>query len=290
MFKGSIVALATPFKDDKVDVHHLRELVEFHIEMGTNGLVAAGTTGEAGTLSHEEKLLVIKTVIDQAKERIPVIAGTAMNATRECISLTQEAMNLGAHAVLIMTPAYIRPTQEGLYQHYSAIAQAVAIPIILYNVPGRTACDLLPETVARLAKISNIVGIKEATGQMTRLQQILRLAEGSLDVYSGDDLTGAQWMLAGAKGIISVTANVAPKLMAKLCDLGLDSDQAACLKLHEQLMPLHELMFVEPNPIPVKWALNKMGLMSAEMRLPLTSLASAHHSQLEKVLKNLELI
>lgn len=290
MFKGSIVALATPFKDDKVDVHHLRELVEFHIEMDTNGLVAAGTTGEAGTLSHEEKLLVIKTVIEQAKERIPVIAGTAMNATRDCIQLTQEAMNLGAHATLIMTPAYIRPTQEGLYQHYRAIAQAVAIPIILYNVPGRTACDLLPETVARLAKISNIVGIKEATGQMTRLQQILRLAEGSLDVYSGDDLTGAQWMLAGAKGIISVTANVAPKLMAKLCDLGLDNDQAACLKLQEQLMPLHELMFVEPNPIPVKWALSKMGLMSAELRLPLTSLASTHHSQLEKVLKNLELI
>ncbi|KTD46421.1 4-hydroxy-tetrahydrodipicolinate synthase [Legionella quateirensis] len=290
MFRGSIVALVTPMQNDAVDVHHLRELVEFHIEMGTHGLVAAGTTGEAGTLSHEEKLLVIKTVIDQAKERVPVIAGTAMNATRECIALTQQAMEFGAHAALIMTPAYIKPTQEGLYLHYSKIAEAVAMPIILYNVPGRTACDLLPETVARLAKISNIVGIKEATGQMTRLQQILRLSEGRIDVYSGDDLTAAQWMLAGAKGVISVTANVAAKLMAKMCDMAMDGDHAACLRLQEQLMPLHELMFVEANPIPVKWALNKMGLMGSEIRLPLTELSETHHQALEKILKSLELI
>ena len=277
MFRGSIVALVTPLQDDKVDVHRLRELVEFHIEMGTHGLVAAGTTGEAGTLSHDEKILVIKTVIDQAKERVPVIAGTAMNATKECIALTQEAMEFGAHAALIMTPAYIRPTQEGLYQHYSQIAHAVAIPIILYNVPGRTACDLLPETVARLAKISNIIGIKEATGQMTRLQQILRLCEGSIDVYSGDDLTAAQWMLAGAKGTISVTANVAAKLMAKMCDMATDDEHASCLKMQEQLMPLHELMFVEANPIPVKWAMYKMGLIGPEIRLPMTQLSEAHH-------------
>lgn len=290
MFRGSIVALVTPMKDDKVDVHHLRELVEFHIEMGTHGLVAAGTTGEAGTLSHDEKLLVIKTVIEQAKERVPVIAGTAMNATKECIALTQEAMECGAHAALIMTPAYIKPTQEGLYLHYSSIAHAVPIPIILYNVPSRTACDMLPETVARLAKISNIVGIKEATGQMTRLQHILRLSEGSIDVYSGDDLTAAQWMLAGAKGVISVTANAAAKLMAKLCDLAMDGDHAGCLRLHDQLMPLHELMFIQANPIPVKWVMNKMGLMSGEIRLPLTELSENHHQELEKVLKNLELI
>ncbi|WP_298625744.1 4-hydroxy-tetrahydrodipicolinate synthase [uncultured Legionella sp.] len=290
MFRGSIVALVTPMKDDKVDVHHLRELVEFHIEMGTHGLVAAGTTGESGTLSHDEKLLVIKTVIEQAKERVPVIAGTAMNATRECIELTQQAMECGAHAALIMTPAYIKPTQEGLFQHYSSIAHAVPMPIILYNVPGRTACDMLPETVARLSKISNIVGIKEATGQMTRLQQILRLSEGRIDVYSGDDVTAAQWMLAGAKGVISVTANAAAKLMAKLCDLAMDGDHAACLRLHEQLMPLHELMFVETNPIPVKWAMSKMGLMSGEIRLPLTALSETHHQALENVLKSLELI
>ncbi|MFI4963580.1 MAG: 4-hydroxy-tetrahydrodipicolinate synthase [Legionellales bacterium] len=290
MFRGSMVALVTPLKDDKVDLHRLRELVEFHIEMGTHGLVAAGTTGESGTLSEEEKLLVIKTVIDQAKERLPVIAGTAMNATRDCIALTHQAMKLGAHAALIMTPAYIKPTQEGLYLHYSHIAKAVAMPLILYNVPGRTACDILPETVARLAKISNIVGIKEATGQMTRLQQILRLSEASIDVFSGDDLTAASWMMAGAKGVISVTANVAPKWMAKMCDLAMDKEQSACLKLQEQLMPLHELMFVEANPIPVKWAMNLMGLVGEELRLPMTQLSIAHREAVEKVLKSLELI
>jgi len=290
MFRGSIPALVTPMKNDEVDTYRLRELVEFHIEMGTHGLVAAGTTGEAGTLSEEEILLVIKTVVDQAKERVPVIAGTAKNATKDCIALTQKAMELGVHAALIMTPAYIRPTQEGLYQHYSNIAKAVPIPIILYNVSGRTACDLLPETVARLAKISNIVGIKEANGQMTRLQQILRLSEGSIDVFSGDDLAAAQWMLAGAKGVISVTANAAAKMMAKLCDLALDGDNAACLKLQEQLMPLHEMMFVEPNPIPLKWALCKMGLIEGELRLPLTTLSAVHHEAFEKILKNLDLI
>ncbi|CEK09997.1 4-hydroxy-tetrahydrodipicolinate synthase [Legionella hackeliae] len=289
MFRGSIVALATPIQDDAVDLKCLRELVEFHIAAGTHAIVAAGTTGEAGTLSHEEKLLVIRTVIDQARERIPVIAGTAANATKECITLTQEAMECGAHAALIMTPAYIKPTQEGLYQHYSAIAKAVAIPIILYNVPGRTACDLLPETVARLAKISNIIGIKEATGQMTRLQQILRLCEG-IDVYSGDDPTAAQWILAGARGVISVTANVAARQMAKLADAAFDNDPAGCLKINEQLMPLHQSLFVEANPIPVKWALSKMGLMKNELRLPLTSLSEDHHQGLEQILRNLQLI
>lgn len=289
MFRGSIVALATPMKDGGVDVACLRELVEFHIAQGTHGLVAAGTTGESGTLSTSEKLLVIKTVIDAAKERIPVIAGTAMNATKACIDLTREAMEYGAHAALIMTPAYIKPTQEGLYLHYSQIAKAVPIPIILYNVPGRTACDMLPETVARLAHISNIIGIKEATGQMTRLQQILRLCEERIDVYSGDDLTAAQWMMAGAKGVISVTANAAALLMAKLCDLALDGD-SACMKINERLMPLHELLFVEANPIPVKWALLKMGLIGREIRLPLTVLSETHHKALEKTLKNLELI
>jgi 4-hydroxy-tetrahydrodipicolinate synthase len=277
-------------RDDKVDVERLRELVEFHLEKGTHGFVAAGTTGEAGTLSHAEKLLVIKTVIEQTKERVPVIAGTAMNATKDCITLTQEAMEHGAHAALIMTPAYINPTQEGLFEHYSAIARAVAMPIILYNVPSRTACDLLPETVARLAKISNIVGIKEATGHMTRLQQTIRLSEHSIDVYSGDDLTAAHWMLAGAKGVISVTANAAATLMAKMCDAAMDGDSATCLRLHEQLMPLHELMFVEANPIPVKWAMERMGLINGEIRLPLTPLSKEYHTPLEQVLKRLELI
>ncbi|STX39128.1 4-hydroxy-tetrahydrodipicolinate synthase [Legionella feeleii] len=290
MFRGSIVALVTPMSEDKVDVERLRELVEFHISAGTHAIVAAGTTGESGTLSHQEKLLVIKTVVDQVRERIPVIAGTAMNATRDCIELTEMAMEYGAHAALIMTPAYIKPTQEGLYQHYSHIANAVAMPIILYNVPSRTACDLLPETVARLAKISNIVGIKEATGQMTRLQQILRSCEASIDVYSGDDLTAAQWLLAGAKGVISVTANVAARQMAKLCDAGLDNEHATCLRINEQLTPLHQLLFVESNPIPVKWALGRMGLVNDELRLPLTSLSEEHHQALEQVLRTLQLV
>ena len=290
MFRGSIVALVTPLLDDKVDVDRLRELVDFHIHAGTHAIVASGTTGEAGTLTHEEKRLVIKTVIDHARERIPVIAGTADNATKECIALTQHAMTCGAHAALIMTPAYIKPTQEGLYQHYSQIAHAVAIPIILYNVPSRTACDMLPETVARLAHLSNIVGIKEATGQMARLQHILRDCEGRIDVYSGDDLTAAQWMLAGAKGVISVTANVAPTLMAKMCDAAFEDDHAACLRFHEQLMPLHQLMFIESNPIPAKWAVSRMGLMGTEIRMPLTHLAREHHQALEHSMRALNLI
>ncbi|KTD31297.1 MULTISPECIES: 4-hydroxy-tetrahydrodipicolinate synthase [Legionella] len=290
MFRGSIVALVTPMQDGQVDEPRLRELVEFHIAAGTHAIVPAGTTGEAGTLSHHEKLFVIKTVVEQVRERLPVIAGTAMNSTKDCIELTREAMECGAHAALIMTPAYIKPTQEGLYQHYSAIAHAVAMPIILYNVPSRTACDMLPETVARLAKISNIVGIKEATGQMARLQQILRTSQESMDVYSGDDLTAAQWLLAGAKGVISVTANVAPRQMAKLCDAALDDDHAGCLRINEQLMKLHELLFVESNPIPVKWALSKMGLIRDELRLPLTSLSKEHHQALEQVLRTLQLV
>jgi len=290
MFRGSIVALVTPMLDDKIDVERLRELVEFHIAEGTHGIVAAGTTGEAGTLTHQEKLLVIKTVVEQAKERLPVIAGTAANSTKECIILTQEAMAQGAHAALIMTPAYIKPTQEGLYQHYHHVAEAAAIPIILYNVPGRTACDLLPETVIRLAAISNIVGIKEATGQMARLRAILDERDVSIDVYSGDDITAASWLLAGAKGVISVTANIAPKLMAKLCDAAADGDEATCLEINDQLMPLHELMFIESNPIPVKWAAFKIGLMNDEIRLPLTRLSSAHHASLENKLNELKLL
>jgi 4-hydroxy-tetrahydrodipicolinate synthase len=290
MFRGSIVALVTPMLDDHIDVDRLRELVEFHIEAGTHAIVAAGTTGEAGTLTLDEKLLVIKTVISQAKERIPVIAGTAANATKDCIALTQRAMALGAHAALIMTPAYIKPTQEGLYQHYSQIAHAVAMPIILYNVPSRTACDLLPETVGRLASLSNIVGIKDATGDIMRLTQILRDSNRQIDVYSGDDITAAQWMLSGAKGVISVTANVAPTQMAKMCDAAMDGDQTKCLEWHELLMPLHELMFVQSNPIPAKWALNRMGFMSSEIRMPLTLLSKEHHQALEDAMHALTLI
>ena len=290
MFRGSIVALVTPMLNDKVDEERLRELVEFHVKAGTHGIVAAGTTGEAGTLTQEEKLLVIKTVVDQAKERIPVIAGTSANATKQCIELTQRAMMCGVDAVLIMTPAYIRPTQEGLYQHYRQIADAAAIPIILYNVPTRTACDLLPETVVRLSAISNIIGIKEATGKIERLEHILRECDGRMDIYSGDDTTAAAWMLAGAKGVISVAANIAPQYMAKLCDSAIDHNQEACLNIHEQLMPLYQLMGVESNPIPVKWAAFRMGLMNDEIRMPLMRLSVEHQAALEQVLSKLKLV
>lgn len=290
MFHGSIVALVTPLHNDKVDVERLRELVEFHITEGTHALVAAGTTGEAGTLAFDEKLLVIKTVLDQTRERIPVIAGTAANATRECIELTRMAMECGAHAALVMTPAYIKPTQEGLYQHYRLIAESVAIPLILYNVPGRTACDLLPETVGRLAQLSNIVGIKEATGNMTRLQQILSACDARLDVFSGDDETAASWLLAGARGVISVTSNVAPRLMAKLCDAAIDGNTAECLEINRKLSALHQLLFAESNPIPVKWALSRMGLIANELRLPLTPLSEKHQDALEHVLCELQFV
>lgn len=290
MFRGSMVALVTPMKNGVVDLKSLCDLVEFHISAGTNAIIAAGTTGESGTLSCEEKHLVIKTVIQQVHERIPVIAGTAANATQDCIKLTQMAMDCGAHAALIMTPAYIKPTQEGLFQHYHHIAESVAIPIILYNVPSRTACDLLPETVERLSHISNIIGIKEATGQMARLQALLTSCENRLDIYSGDDETAAEWMLAGAKGVISVTANVAPREMAKLCDAGLDNDQNTCHHINEQLAPLHKLLFTEANPIPVKWALSRMNLIDNELRLPLTPLSKNHHAPLEQTLERLQFI
>ncbi len=290
MFRGSIVALVTPMLDDKVDVARLQELVEFHIQAGTNGIVAAGTTGEAGTLSADEKLLVIKTVIDQARERVPVIAGTADNSTQHCIELTHLAMRAGAHAALIMTPAYIKPTQEGLYQHYRLIAESVALPIILYNVPSRTACDLRPETIIRLSEISNIIGVKEATGDEARLHQIKSAVNGKMDVFSGDDITCASWLLNGAKGVISVTANIAPRLMAKLCDAAADNQRETCLAIERELMPLHRLMFVESNPIPVKWALYKMGLMNDEIRLPLTHLSASYHQDMEQALQQAGLI
>lgn len=290
MFRCSHVALVTPMQNDQVDIKRLCELVEFHIQAGTHGIIAAGTTGESGTLSREEKICVIKTVVDQARNRIPVIAGTAMNGTKACIELTREAMALGADAALIMTPAYIKPTQEGLYQHYSQIAAEVPIPIILYNVPSRTACDLLPETVEKLSHISNIVALKDATAEMSRLQQMIQDCEGRIDILSGDDPTAADWMLAGAKGVISVTANVAPKQMAELCDAAYHNHETLCKEIDQQLAPLHRLLFCESNPIPTKWALHQMGLISEEIRRPLTPLSKAHQAPLSEALSALKLL
>ena len=290
MFRGSMVALVTPFANGAVDLPRLRALIEFHIEAGTCAVVVAGTTGEAATLSFDEKSLVMKTAVAAAKQRIPVIAGTAANATRDCITLTQFAMSCGVDAALIMTPAYIKPTQEGLYEHYSAIAHDVAIPIILYNVTQRTACDLLPETVLRLSHVPNIIGIKEANSDMSRLHALKDACAERMDIYSGDDATVAPWILAGARGAISVAANVAPRHMAKLCDAGLDGDVELCMLIQKQLAQLNRLLFVETNPIGVKWALAQMGFIQDELRLPLTSLTPIHHAALTKSLQELGLM
>ena len=290
MFRGSMVALVTPFANGAVDLPRLRALIEFHIEAGTCAVVVAGTTGEAATLSFDEKNLVMKTAVAAANQRIPVIAGTAANATRDCITLTQLAMSCGVDAALIMTPAYIKPTQEGLYEHYSAIAHDVAIPIILYNVTQRTACDLLPETVLRLSHVPNIIGIKEANSDMSRFHALKDACAERMDIYSGDDATVAPWILAGAKGAISVAANVAPRHMAKLCDAGLDGDVELCMLIQKQLAQLNRLLFVETNPIGVKWALAQMGFIQDELRLPLTPLTPIHHAVLTKSLQELGLM
>lgn len=291
MFSGSIVALVTPMKNNQIDIERLRALVDFHIQRGTQAIVAAGTTGESGTLSDAEKKLVIQHVIDESRERIPVIAGTASQSTQHTIELTQMAMALGASAALIMTPAYIKPTQEGLFLHYSHVAQKVALPQILYNVPSRTACDLLPETVGRLAVRANIIGIKEATGDLTRIDAIKHAVStystDTFDLFSGDDITAREFMRQGGKGVVSVTANVAPELMRSLCDASLHHEEERADMIQSKLLPLHQALFLESNPIPTKWALAKMGLISEEIRLPLTELSLKHQAALSTAMQTI---
>jgi len=278
MFSGSMVALVTPMhKDGSVDQESLAKLVEFHIENGTDAIVAVGTTGESATLNEKEHCQTIKQIVDMANNRIPVIAGTGANSTSEAIHLTQCAMSAGADACLLVTPYYNKPTQEGLYQHFKKIAESVAIPQILYNVPGRTAVDMLPETVARLAGIANIVGIKEATGDLERGKQIIAECADKLDVYSGDDATAMELILLGAKGDISVTANIAPKAMHEMCAAALAGDRETATTINNKLLALHSKLFVESNPIPVKWALYDMGLITEGIRLPLTVLDAQYH-------------
>lgn len=285
MFNGSIVALVTPMLNGKIDVERLRSLVEYHIEQGTQAIVAAGTTGEAGTLSDTEKQLVIRHVVEQVNERIPVIAGTASQSTQHTIELTQMAMETGADGALIMTPAYIKPTQEGLYQHYSHIAKAVPLPQILYNVPSRTACDLLPETIGRLSIFSNIVAVKEATGDLTRIQAIKKACSRSLTLLSGDDVTARDFMRQGGEGVISVTANVVPKRMAALCRASLTHEEIQADEIQATLLPLHHALFLESNPIPVKWAVARLGLIIEEIRLPLTPCSKTTQTALELAMK-----
>lgn len=281
MFHGSMVAIITPMKKNgELDEVSLKKLVEMHVNAGTRAIIVAGTTGESATLTHEEKLKVIKLVVKLVDERIPVIAGTGTNSTAVSIELTLAAMHTGVDACLIVTPYYNKPTQEGLFLHYQSIAHAAAIPIILYNVPGRTCCDLLPETVARLAHVPNIIGIKEATGDVKRTQEIIELCGDGLDVYSGDDITAKDLMFAGAKGVISVTANVAPRLMNEMCQAALSRNQQLANELDEKLIGLHKALFVESNPIPTKWVLKEMGLCEEGIRLPLTPLSEHFHDEI----------
>ncbi|TVQ70114.1 MAG: 4-hydroxy-tetrahydrodipicolinate synthase [Oceanospirillales bacterium] len=287
MICGSLVALVTPMTlNGDIDWEALKRLVEFHVEKGTASIVAVGTTGESATLDCDEHTEAIRFVVDQVNGRIPVIAGTGANSTREAIELTRAAKSVGADASLLVTPYYNKPTQEGLYQHYCKIAEAVDIPQILYNVPGRTACDMLPETVLRLMSVSNIVGIKEATGNLERARQLIEATPDDFAVYSGDDATAIELILLGGQGNISVTANVAPAEMAELCRLGLAGEADAARALQQRLMPLHTTLFVEANPIPVKWALAEMGLMQQGIRLPLTQLSSQYHDLVRQALKD----
>lgn len=275
MILGSLVALVTPMNSDgSVDWAALKQLVEWHVAEGTHGIVAVGTTGESATLDVDEHLEVVRVVIEVAAGRLAVIAGTGANSTREAIELTQAAANLGADAVLLVTPYYNKPTQEGLYQHYKAIAEAVQIPQILYNVPGRTGVDMLNATVARLAGTPNIVGIKDATGDLVRGQELIGLVGDRMAVYSGDDATAIELILLGGKGNISVTANVAPGVMANACEAALAGHAGRARELTESVAQLHQILFIESNPIPVKWALAEMGRMGLGIRLPLTVLSA----------------
>ena len=279
MFHGSMVALVTPMHDDgSLDYESLQRLVEFHVENKTDAIVAVGTTGESATLDMDEHCTLLRRVVEMVHGRIPVIAGTGANSTTEAIELTQCALDAGADAALLVTPYYNKPTQEGLYLHHKKVAESVAIPQILYNVPGRTACDMLPDTVERLSHISNIVGIKEATGNLQRGKEILDRCGERIDLYSGDDATAMELILMGAKGDISVTANVAPRMMHDMCAAARAGERAQADAINQKLLALHKNLFLEANPIPVKWALFKMGLIPRGIRLPLTELSEKYHA------------
>ena len=278
MIQGSIPALVTPMEENgSLDLASLKKLVEFHIEQGSTAIVAVGTTGESATLDMKEHCEVIRAVVEQARGRIPVIAGTGSNSTTEAIQLTKDAKSVGADACLLVTPYYNKPTQEGLYLHHKAVAEAVDIPQILYNVPGRTGCDMLPATAARLSHIPNIIGIKEATGNLQRLEDIRSLAKPGFLLFSGDDATSREFCLRGGNGVISVTANVAPRLMSEMVAAALAGKREDAELIDAKLAALHRDLFVESNPIPVKWAVCELGLIKRGIRLPLTWLSDGCH-------------
>jgi 4-hydroxy-tetrahydrodipicolinate synthase len=286
MFHGSMVAMITPMSENGVlDDGALRGLVDFHIQHGSDAIVAVGTTGESATLDEEEHCAVIRRVVEHVDGQIPVIAGTGANATREAIDLTRCAKAAGADACLLVTPYYNKPTQEGLYQHFKAVAEAVDIPQILYNVPGRTACDMLPEAVARLASVPNIIGIKEATGDLDRLRQIKALCGADFELYSGDDATSCEFLLQGGHGVISVTANVAPRLMHDMVAAALAGNRSQAETIDQRLAGLHTMLFVESSPIPVKWAMAELGLAGKGIRLPLTWMSPSCESQVRAAMQ-----
>jgi 4-hydroxy-tetrahydrodipicolinate synthase len=291
MIQGSIVALVTPMDESgAVDWASLQKLVEFHIGQGTDAIVAVGTTGESATLDEDEHCAVIKATVEYAQGRIPIIAGTGSNSTSEAITLTNRAKEVGADACLIVTPYYNKPTQEGLYLHYKAISEAVDIPQILYNVPGRTACDMLPETVGRLSYLPNIVGVKEATGDLPRIKAIRALAGSDFAIYSGDDATSREACLLGANGSITVTGNVAPKLVHEMLMAAIKGDVDMALALDNKLVGLHKHLFIQANPIPVKWAAAEMGLMAKGIRLPLTWLTEDCFEAVRQAMRQADII
>jgi len=287
MFQGSMVALVTPMlKNGDIDYPVLANLVDFHLAEQTDAIVVVGTTGESSMLTADEHCEVIQAVVKRVSGRIPVIAGTGSNATHEAITLTAHAKDIGVDACLLVTPYYVKPTQEGLYQHYKAVSKAVDIPQILYNVPGRTGCDLLPATVERLSVEKRIVGIKEASGDMPRIRTLKSRCGDGFDIYSGDDATTMECIFQGGHGVISVTANVAPRLNHDLCQAALHGDRQQAEKLNQKMSALSTELFVEANPIPVKWALAEMGLMDYGIRLPLTVLSAARHAQVRAALQS----
>ena len=286
MIKGSIVAIVTPMHaDGSLDLPGLRKLIDWHIAEGTDGIVIVGTTGESATVSVEEHCELIRVAVEHTAKRIPIIAGTGGNSTAEAIKLTECAKEVGADAALLVVPYYNRPTQEGMYRHFKAIAEAVDLPIILYNVPGRTVADMSNDTVARLASIPNIIGIKDATGNIGRGTELLKMVPKSFAVYSGDDPTAMALMFCGGAGNISVTANVAPRAMHELCVAAMAGDIAKAIEINNKVLPLHSKLFVEPNPVPVKWAMTEMGLIPEGIRLPLAPLGSEFHDTVRNALR-----
>lgn len=286
MLLGSMVAIVTPmFDDGSLDLDALRKLIDWHVAEGTDGIVIVGTSGESPTVDVEEHFLLMKTTVEHVNGRVKVVAGTGANSTAEAIELTEKAKNLGVDACLLVTPYYNKPSQEGLYQHFAAVANAVDVPQILYNVPSRTGCDLSNDTVLRLAKVKNIVGIKDATGGIERGTDLLLRAPKDFAVYSGDDATGMALMLLGGHGVISVTANVAPKLMHEMCVAAMASNVKVACEINAKLFALHQKLFIEPNPMPVKWAMQQMGFIQSGIRLPLVSLSAQYHDVMRAAMR-----